>query len=68
LGTTSAVIQRSIPGRQSGIKAKISTDKSLAICYQAVINNYGKWTVGWQVSDLGKTNKSLYGVQFDLNL
>jgi hypothetical protein len=65
---SSIVLQRSIPGRQSGIKAKLSTDKSVALCYQAVINDYGKYTVGWEVSDLGTTNKSRYGLQLEINL
>lgn len=68
MGKSSFVVQRSIPSRQVGVKAKVSTDKSVALCYQAVLNNYGKWTVGFEVSDIGKTNRSRYGLQLDLNL
>jgi hypothetical protein len=40
------VVQRSIPSREVGVKAKVSTNKSVALCYQAVLKNYGKWTAG----------------------
>ena len=47
---------------------KLSSDRSAAVCYQAVLKNYGKWTAGWGVSDLGKGNKSQFGLQVDVNL
>lgn len=62
------VIQRSIPTREIGVKFKLSSDRSAAVCYQAVLKNYGKWTAGWGVSDLGKGNKSQFGLQVDVNL
>lgn len=36
------------------MKAKVSTDRSVAICYQSVIEDYGKWTVGCEISGFGK--------------
>lgn len=68
LGVSSLVFQRSVPDRLAGVKAKFSTDKSVALCYQAVLKDYGKWTVGVELSDIGKSNKSRYGLQLDLNL
>lgn len=62
------VLQRSIPGRQVGVKAKLSSDKTLALCYQAVIHDYGKWTAGVEVADIGGSNKTKYGVQLEINL
>lgn len=67
-GKATFVVQRSVPKRDIGLKFKLSSDKSAAVCFQSVLRNYGKWTAGWQVSDLGKTNKSQYGVQFEINL
>lgn len=68
MGKSSVVIQRSIPSRQVGVKARLSSDKSLALTYQAVINDYGKWTAGVEIADLGKTNKARYGLQLEINL
>lgn len=62
------MVQRSVPSREANVKAKVSSDRSVALSYQKVLPNYGKWTVGLEVSDLGKTNKSRYGLQVDLNL
>lgn len=62
------MVQRSVPSREANVKAKVSSDKSVALSYQTVLPNYGKWTAGLEVSDIGKTNKSRYGLQVDLNL
>lgn len=68
ISRSSIVLQRSFTGRQIGIKAKVSSDKSIALSYQAVINNIGKYTLGAEISDLGNTNKPRYGVQLEVNL
>jgi hypothetical protein len=36
------------------LKVKVSTDQGIAVCYQAIIENYGKCTIGVELSDLGK--------------
>jgi hypothetical protein len=47
---------------------KLTSNKSVAFSAQSILNNYGKWTAGFEVSDLGKTNKARFGLQFDVNL
>lgn len=47
---------------------RLATDRSVAACVQSVIKDYGKWTAGLEVAELGKTNKVRYGLQFEVNL
>lgn len=61
---TSVVVQRSIPIHNTILKAKVSNDKSVALSYQRSTNEYGKFTLGVEISDLGNTNKQKYGVQY----
>ena len=65
---TAFVFQKSSEGKQNGFKVKVSTDQGIAVCYQAVIENYGKCTIGLELSDLGKDIQCKYGIQYDLNL
>lgn len=62
------MLQRSVPTRDIGLKLRVSSDRSLALAFQSVITDYGKFTAGWEISEIGKTNRTKYGVQFEINL
>lgn len=67
----SALILKNIPERSVWIKLrgeKTSTSANLALAYQGLLKNYGKWIFGLEVSDIGNKNVVKYGAQIDINL
>lgn len=50
-----------IPQRNAWIKFIGSSNKSIAIAYKGILNNYGHWIVGAEVSSLGEKNNVRYG-------
>jgi hypothetical protein len=43
-------------------------DSSAAVSVKQVIDNYGSYTWGAQLSEIGSKNNVKFGVQIDLNL
>lgn len=50
------------------VKVKLCMSRMISMSYQAEIKGYGRWVVGWEVSDLGRRNLSKFGLLVDLNL
>lgn len=68
MGDISAAIRRAITARNAVVKLRASSNKSVAFSYRTEIKDYGSWTLGIELSDLGNTNVLRYGAQIDLNL
>lgn len=47
---------------------KAGSQHNIALAYQGLIKDYGKWLFGAEVAGVGDKNSLKYGLQVDLNL
>ena len=66
-----ALVLKNLPQRNAWIKIraqKAGASNNIALAYQGLIKDYGKWLFGAEVAGVGEKNSVKYGVQIDLNL
>lgn len=67
----SALISKNLPQKNAWVKVRgqrIGSSHNIALAYQGLIKDYGKWLFGAEVAGVGDKNTVKYGVQIDLNL